>query len=90
MAIDITCVLCEFSDLFKSVRVLIRLASKDALCNPPHLTAPLVQGAQVFVLHLETAQRALGSVHSTMDYAPVWYSHCESFLNAATESLQYV
>lgn len=68
---DVTCVLHEFSNLFKSVQVLTRLPAKDTLSNPPHLRAPLVQGAQVFVLHLETAQRALGSVHSTMDYAPL-------------------
>lgn len=76
----ITSVSCEFSDLFKSVRVLTRLPTKDALSNPSHLTAPLVQGAQAFILHLETTQRALGSVHSTIDYAPHWCSPCESFL----------
>lgn len=70
--------------------VLTRLPTKDALSNPPHLTAPLVQGAQAFVLHLEPTQRALGSVHSIMDYALYLVSHCESFLNAAMESLQCV
>lgn len=65
------------------------LPAKDVLSNPPHLPAPFVQGAQVFVLNLETTRRALGSLHCTVDCAPLWCSHCEIFQNAATESLQY-
>lgn len=38
--------------------VLTRLPTKDALSTPPHLTAPLVRGAQAFALQLEPTQRA--------------------------------
>lgn len=59
--------------------------------NLPHLTATLVQDAKAFVLHLEQTQRALGSVHGAMDYAPrCLVSHCESSVNVIMVSLQYV
>lgn len=75
MGTHIISVLCEYSDLLKSVWDLVR-PPRHALSNLSHLIATLIQDTFVFV------QRALSScICHAVDYTPgCLVTHGESFV----------